>query len=142
MNINDVTETIIGCAIEVHKHLGPGLLESTYEACLLYELQNAGLNVKTEPGLPLVYKEIKLEVGYRLDLLVENCVVVEIKSVEALTDVHTAQVLTYLKLSNSKIGLLINFNVLHLKDGIKRLNANDFSTFSASTQRLSVGKTT
>jgi GxxExxY protein len=136
------TETIIGCAIEVHKHLGPGLLESTYEACLLYELQNAGLNVKTKPGLPLVYKEIKLEVGYRMDFLVENCVVVEIKSVEALTDVHTAQILTYLKLSNSKIGLLINFNVLHLKDGIKRLNANDFSTFSATTQRFSVGKTT
>jgi GxxExxY protein len=142
MNINDVTETIIGFAIEVHKHLGPGLLESTYEACLLYELQNAGLNVKTKPGLPLVYKEIKPEVGYRLDFLVENCVVVEIKSVEALTDVHTAQVLTYLKLSNSKIGLLINFNALHLKDGIKRLNAKDFSAFSASTQRLSVGKTT
>jgi GxxExxY protein len=142
MNTNDVTERIIGCAIEVHKHLGPGLLESTYEACLLYELHNAGLDVKTQIGLPLVYKEIKLEVGYRMDFLVENCVVVEIKSVEALTDVHTAQVLTYLKLSNSKIGLLINFNVLRLKDGIKRLIAKDPSAFSASTQRLSVGKTT
>jgi GxxExxY protein len=141
MNITDVTETMIGCAIEVHKHLGPGLLESAYEACLLYELQNAGLNVKTEPGLPLVYKEIKLEVGYRLDFLVENCVVVEIKSVEALTDVHTAQVLTYLKLSNSKVGLLINFNVLRLKDGIKRLIPKHDSAFSASTHRLSVGKT-
>jgi len=121
MDINCITEKIIGCAIEVHKHLGPGLLESTYEACLVYEFQKAGLEVKTELGLPLVYKEIKLDVGYRMDFLVENCVVVEIKSVEALNDVHTAQVLTYLKLSNAKIALLINFNVLRLKDGIKRL---------------------
>jgi GxxExxY protein len=125
MNINEITEKIIGCAIEVHRQLGPGLLESTYEACLLYELKNSGLQVKTQIGLPLIYKEIKLEVGYRMDFLVENCVIVEIKSVEALTDVHTAQVLTYLKLSNSKIGLLINFNVLRLKEGIKRLIAKD-----------------
>lgn len=125
MNINELTEKIIGCAIEVHKQLGPGLLESTYEACLLYELSGSGLEVKTQIGLPLLYKEMKLEVGYRMDFLVENCVIVEIKSVEALTDVHTAQVLTYLKLSNSKIGLLINFNVLRLKDGIKRLIAKN-----------------
>jgi GxxExxY protein len=125
MKINDITEKIIGCAIEVHKQLGPGLLESTYEACLLYELKKAGLEVKTQIGLPLIYKEIKLEVGYRMDFLVENCVIAEIKSVESLNDVHTAQVLTYLKLSNSKIGLLINFNVLRLKDGIKRLIAKD-----------------
>jgi GxxExxY protein len=123
MEINDITQKIIGCAIEVHKHLGPGLLESTYEACLLYELKQTGLKVKTQLGLPLIYKEIKLEVGYRMDFLVEDSVIVEIKSVEALTAVHTAQVLTYLKLSNSKIGLLINFNVLRLKDGIKRLIA-------------------
>lgn len=125
MNINDITEKIIGCAIEVHKQLGPGLLESTYEACLLYELQKSGLEVKTQIGLPLIYKEIKLDVGYRMDFLIENCVIVEIKSVEALNDVHVAQVLTYLKVSNSKIGLLINFNVLRLKDGIKRLIAKD-----------------
>jgi len=125
MNINEITEKIIGCAIEVHKQIGPGLLESTYEACLLYELKNSGLEVKTEIGLPLIYKGIKLEVGYRMDFLVENCVIVEIKSVEALTDVHIAQVLTYLKLSNSKIGLLINFNELRLKNGIKRLIAKD-----------------
>jgi len=125
MNINDITEKTIGCAIEVHRQLGPGLLESTYEACLLYELKKTGLEVKTQIGLPLIYEEIKLEVGYRMDFLVENRVIVEIKSVEALNDVHTAQVLTYLKLSNSKIGLLINFNVLRLKDGIKRLIAKE-----------------
>jgi GxxExxY protein len=125
MQINEITKTIIGCAIEVHKQLGPGLLESTYEACLYYELVKNGLNVQSQLGLPLVYKEIKLEIGYRLDFLVENCVVIEIKSVEGLTDVHTAQVLTYLKLSKAKIGLLINFNVLRLKDGIKRLIARD-----------------
>lgn len=127
MDINCITEKIIGCAIEVHKHLGAGLLESTYEACLLYELQKAGLEVKTQVGLPLVYKEIKLEVGYRMDFLVENRVVVEIKSVEALSEVHIAQVLTYLRLANAPIGLLINFNVLRLKDGIKRLIANNAS---------------
>jgi len=125
MDNNQITEKIIGCAIEVHRHLDPGLLESTYEACLLYELRNAGLQVKTQLSLPLVYKDIKLEVGYRMDFLVEHCIIVEIKSVEALTDVHIAQVLTYLKLSHSKIGLLINFNVLRLKDGIKRLIAKD-----------------
>ncbi|MGZ3939466.1 MAG: GxxExxY protein [Flavisolibacter sp.] len=137
MDINCITEKIIGCAIEVHKHLGPGLLESTYEACLLYELQKAGLEVKSELGLPLVYKEIKLEVGYRMDFLVENCVVVEIKSVEALNDVHTAQVLTYLKLSNAKIALLINFNVLRLKDGIKRLIGREHY-MSSMTSKSSV----
>ncbi len=123
MELNEITEKIIGCAIEVHRNLGPGLLESTYEACLYYELQKGGLSVKTQLGLPLIYKEIKLEVGYRMDFLVEGRVVLEIKSVEALNDIHTAQVLTYLKLSNCKIGLLINFNVLRLKDGIKRLIA-------------------
>ncbi len=125
MEINEITEKIIGCAIELHRNLGPGLLESTYEACLYYELQKVGLNVKTQLGLPLIYKEIRLEVGYRMDFLIEERVVLEIKSVEALNDIHTAQVLTYLKLSNCKIGLLINFNVLRLKDGIKRLIARD-----------------
>ena len=125
MLINEITEKIIGCAIEVHRQLGPGLLESTYETCLLYELEKTGLDVKKQVGLPLVYKEVNLEVGYRMDFWVEDAVIVEIKSVEALTDVHTAQVLTYLKLSNSRIGLLINFNVLRLKDGIKRLIARD-----------------
>lgn len=121
MEINDITEKIIGCAIKVHSELGPGLLESAYQECLFYELSNQGLHVEKEKPLPLVYKEVNLECGYRIDLLVENKVIIELKSVEHLTDVHTAQVLTYLKLSNRKIGLLINFNVYRLKDGIKRL---------------------
>ena len=125
MELNKITELVIGCAIEVHKNLGPGLLESTYLACLNYELSKKGLEVKKQLGLPLIYKEIFLEIGYRLDLLVEGNVVVEIKSVECLTDVHTAQVLTYLKLTNSRVGLLINFNVLRLTEGIKRLIARE-----------------
>lgn len=103
MELNKITEIIIGRAIEVHRQLGPGLLESTYEACMHYELEIAGLKVLRQLGLPLIYKEIRLEEGYRLDLLIEDIVVVEIKSVEALTDVHTAQVLTYLKLSGAKL---------------------------------------
>jgi GxxExxY protein len=121
MNENDISGKIIGCAIEVHKTLGPGLLESAYEECLFYELIESGLKVERQKALPVVYKEVKLEAGYRIDLLVENLVVVELKSVDALNDVHTAQVLTYLKLSGCKLGLLINFNVSRLRDGIKRL---------------------
>lgn len=121
MEINKITEIIIGCAIEVHKHLGPGLLESTYEACLYYELTKKGIGVQRQVSLPLVYKEIRLEQGYRMDMLVENCIVLEIKMVEAIADVHTAQTLTYLKLSGAKVGLIINFNVLKLTNGVKRL---------------------
>ena len=121
MNENDISGKIIGCAIEVHKSLGPGLLESAYEECLFFELQEAGLKVERQKALPVVYKDVKLEAGYRIDLLIEGKVVVELKSVEALNDVHTAQVLTYLKLSGCKLGLLINFNVYRLADGIKRL---------------------
>lgn len=123
MEINKITEIVIGQAIEVHKHLGPGLLESTYETCLCYELIKAGLDVKRQLGLPLVYKEINMDQGYRLDLLVENLVVLEIKSVDAICDLHIAQVLTYLKLSYCKIGLILNFNVLKMTDGIKRFAA-------------------
>jgi len=118
---NEISEKIIGCAIEVHKSLGPGLLESAYMECLCYELHNTGLIVVKEKPLPLIYKEVKLDIGYRLDLLVENKVIVEIKSVESLNDIHVAQVLTYLKISGCKLGLLINFNVLRLVSGIKRL---------------------
>lgn len=125
MEINKITQTIIGCAIEVHKQLGPGLLESTYEACLYYELIKANLFVQRQLGLPLIYKEINLEQGYRLDLLIENSVVVEIKMVEAINAIHVAQTLTYLKLSGVKIGLIINFNVLKLTDGVKRLLARN-----------------
>ena len=120
MNENDISGKIIGCAIEVHKALGPGLLESAYEECLFYELMAAGLKVERQKPLPVVYKDVKLEAGYRVDLLVEDKVVIELKSVEALNDVHTAQVLTYLKLSGCKLGLLMNFNVTKLVDGIKR----------------------
>ena len=121
MEINDLTQIILDCSYRVHSALGPGLLENAYEVCLFYELNLNGLKVEKQKSLPLVYKDIKLDVGYRLDLLVENQVIVEIKAVENLNEVHTAQVLTYLKLSECKIGLLLNFNVKSLKYGIKRL---------------------
>lgn len=121
MTENEVSEKIIGCAIKVHKSLGPGLLESAYLECLFYELQSIGLKVEKQRALPLIYKEIKLDAGYRLDLIVEDKVIIEIKSVEALNDVHVAQVLTYLKLSGCRVGLLMNFNVLRLVEGLKRL---------------------
>ena len=119
--INQLTEEILGCAFKVHTALGPGLLESSYKECLYYELNKAGLYTEKEKGLPLGYESVKLDVGYRLDLLVENKVVIETKAVEALTDVHVAQVITYLKLSGCKVGLLLNFHCKHLKDGIKRM---------------------
>ncbi len=118
---DEISRKIIGCAIEVHKQLGPGLLESAYQECLYFELIEAGLSVRKEKPMPIVYKEIKLDHGYRIDLLVEEKVVIEIKTVEYLTVVHTAQVLTYLKLGNYKLGLLLNFHVSILKNGIKRL---------------------
>jgi GxxExxY protein len=119
--INEITGKIIGAAFKVHADLGPGLLESSYKECMYYVLSKDGIWVEKEKSLPLVYQDVKLEVGYRIDLFVENKVVVETKSVEALSDIHTAQVLTYLKLSGCKVGLLLNFNVADLKKGIKRL---------------------
>ncbi len=124
MSENELSKIIIGAAIEVHKELGPGLLESAYEACLQRELQLRGIEVLCQVGLPLIYKDISRDVGYRIDMLVNKLVIVEIKSVESLNDVHSAQVLTYLKLSKRKLGLLINFNVKQLKDGVKRLVNN------------------
>ncbi len=121
MTENELSYKIISCAIEVHKTLGSGLLESAYLESLSYELKKNGLPFEKEKALPLVYKEVKLETGYRIDLLVGEKVVVELKSVEALNDVHTAQVLTYLKLTGCKLGLLINFNVVKLVHGVKRL---------------------
>jgi GxxExxY protein len=118
---NSLSNIIIGCAIEVHKHLGPGLLESAYQECLYHELLLAGLSVQKEKPMPIVYKDVKLNHGYRIDLLVNNKVVIEIKTVESFTDVHTAQVLTYLKLGNYKLGFLFNFYVTSLKSGIKRI---------------------
>jgi GxxExxY protein len=120
-NEDELSNIIIGCAIRVHSALGPGLLESAYEECLNYELIKSGVIVQKQKPLPLIYEEVKLEVGYRIDLLVEDKVVIEVKSVEALNDVHLAQVLTYLKLNNYKLGLLINFNVSLLKNGIRRV---------------------
>lgn len=118
---NEISQKIIGCAIEVHKVLGPGLLESAYQECLSYELEKSGLNVQKQKPLPLIYKDMKLETGYRLDLIVENKVIIEIKSVETINDIHVAQLLTYLKLSGCRLGLLMNFNVLRIVDGMKRL---------------------
>ena len=120
MEINQITEKIIGCAIEVHKCLGPGLLESAYEECLAFELNNAGLTVKRQSPVPVIYKEIKLDCGYRIDILVENTVLIELKTVDAFNPVHEAQILTYMKFAEKRIGLLINFNVTLLKHGLKR----------------------
>lgn len=118
---NEIAEKVIGCAIKVHKALGPGLLESAYAECLYYELIKSDLYTEKQKPLPLIYEEVKLECGYRSDLVIEGKVIIEVKSVEALNDIHLAQTLTYLKLSNCKLGLLINFNVLKVKDGIRRV---------------------
>jgi GxxExxY protein len=120
MTVNELTHAIIGAAIEVHKNLGPGLLESTYEACLSHELLLRNLRFERQKSIPVVYKQTKLECGYRIDLLVESKIVVELKSVEGFAPIHEAIVLTYLRLSGHKIGLLINFNVPTLRDGIRR----------------------
>ena len=119
--MNEVTERVIGCAIEVHKSLGPGLLESAYEECTCYELTEAGLVVRRQVPLPVVYKGVKLDCGYRIDAVVEEVVVLEFKTVERLLPIHEAQLLSYLKLTGLKVGLLINFHVPVLKDGLKRL---------------------
>lgn len=121
MTENEISYKVIGIALEVHKNLGPGLLEATYENALAYDLRQAGFEVKQQLPMPFLYKEVKMEVGYRLDLVVNNKVVIEIKSLESLAPVHYAQTLTYLKLSKLKLGLLINFNTKFLKDGIHRL---------------------
>ena len=121
MKEDQITEKIIQCAIKVHSRLGPGLLESAYQECLFYELRKAGLKVEKEKALPLVYDEVKLDCGYRIDLFIESQIVVELKSVDAFHDIHLAQTLTYLKLAKKRVGLMINFNVEQLKYGIKRV---------------------
>lgn len=121
---NELSRIILDAAFRVHSALGPGLLENAYEACLAYELQSAGLKVQTQVPLPLTYREVKLEVGYRLDILVEGLVVIEVKAVDALAPIHHAQLLCYLKLSGKKLGLLINFNEVSLRHGIKRVVNN------------------
>lgn len=120
MKTEKITERIIGCAIEVHRHLGPGLLESAYEECLNWELIQSGFKVDRQKPVPVVYKDIKMDCGYRIDLLVENLIVIELKSVEALNPVHEAQILTYMKFAEKSVGLLINFNVTLLKNGLRR----------------------
>ena len=117
----ELTGKIVDCAVTVHKTLGPGLLESAYEECLSFELQTMGVELLKQIPMPLIYKEKKLDIGYRIDLLVEGKIVIEVKSVDSLNPIHTAQIMTYLKLSGCRIGLLINFNVQFLKEGIKRI---------------------
>ena len=121
MNENELSKIVVDCIFKVHKNLGPGLLESAYEECLFYELKKHDLKIEKQKQLPLVYEEVKLDAGYRIDIIIEDKFIVEIKSVEALNDVHLAQLLTYLRLSNCKLGLLINFNVNLLKNGVKRV---------------------
>ncbi len=118
--VDKITEAIIGAAIQVHRSLGPGLLESTYEACLEYELIQKGLRVERQKPLPVVYRDVRLDCGYRIDLLVEDAVVVEVKAVDHLAPIHDAQMLSYLRLSGCQVGLLINFNTKMLKQGIRR----------------------
>ena len=122
---NDVSHVIVTSALKVHSALGPGLLESAYEACLMHELAKAGLKVSSQVGLPLEYDGVKLDIGYRIDLLVEDLVIVEVKSVEAITNIHLAQILSYMKLGHKSLGLILNFNVLHLREGIKRVVEGD-----------------
>ena len=121
MDINDITGTIVDAAMTVHSELGPGLLESTYEACLFHELKSRNIHILNQLTLPVIYKQARIGTGYRIDLLVEDKVIIELKVVDKLLPIHEAQLLTYLKLSNKKVGLLINFNTLRLKHGIKRI---------------------
>ena len=124
MNENELSRIVYQDALKVHRNLGPGLLESSYEECLFYELNKSGLLIERQKPLPIIYEEIKLNIGYRVDLIIENKLIIELKSVEALNEIHFAQLLTYLKLSNCKLGMLINFNVTLIKNGIKRIANN------------------
>ena len=124
MNENELSKIAVDCMFKVHKNLGPGLLESAYEECLFYELSKTSLLIERQKPLPLFYEAIKMEIGYRLDFMIGNKLVIEVKAVEALNDVHKAQVITYLKLSGCKLALLVNFNVVLIKDGIKRIVNN------------------
>ena len=121
MTENEISQVVVDCAFKVHKTLGPGLLESAYEECLFYELKKSNLKVEKQKALPLVYEEVKLDIGYRIEIIIEDKFIVEIKAVESLNEVHLAQLLTYLKLTDCKLGLLINFNVKLLKDGVRRV---------------------
>lgn len=124
MTENELSKVVFNCSLKVHQTLGPGLLESAYEECLYYELKKTGLEIEKQKPLPLIYEEVKLDIGYRLDMLIENKLILEIKAVDALNEIHFAQLLTYLKLTNCKLGLLINFNVALIKNGIRRIVNN------------------
>ncbi len=124
MTENELSRIVFDAALKVHRNLGPGLLENSYEECLFYELNKIGLIIERQKALPLFYEEIKLDIGYRVDIIIENKLIIELKAVESLNDIHFAQLLTYLKLSNCKLGMLINFNVLLLKNGVKRVVNN------------------
>jgi len=131
MKFPEITEKIIVAALKVHSGIGPGVLESVYKTCLAHELKQTGMTVSSEVALPVVYNGLRLDSGFRIDLLVENLVIVELKCVEALLPIHKAQLLTYLRLSNKPIGLLLNFNVIHLRDGIKRILNNKYQFAAA-----------
>lgn len=124
MTENELSKVVFNCALKVHQTLGPGLLESASEECLYYELKKTGLDIQKQKPLPLIYEEVKLDIGYRLDIIIENKLILEIKAVDALNEIHFAQLLTYLKLTNCKLGLLINFNVTLIKNGIRRIVNN------------------
>ncbi|MBC8883602.1 GxxExxY protein [Flavobacterium piscinae] len=121
MSEDEISKIVFEAALKVHKALGPGLLESAYEECLFYELKKQSLKVEKQKALPLIYEEVKMDVGYRIDIIIEDKFIVEVKSVEALNEVHLAQILTYLKLTECKLGMLINFNVKQLKNGVRRV---------------------
>jgi GxxExxY protein len=124
LEINEITSQVIAAALKVHSAIGPGVLESVYKTCVHHELRRTGLSVQAEVALPVLYDDLRMESGFRIDLLVENMLVIELKCVEALLPIHKAQLLTYLRLANMPLGLLLNFNVVHLRDGIKRVLNN------------------
>jgi GxxExxY protein len=134
LELNEISGQVIACALKVHTAIGPGVLESVYQTCLLHELQKAGLAVQSQVALPVEYDGLRLDSGYRLDFLIENTVIVELKCVEALLPIHTAQLLTYLRLANKPLGLLLNFNVIHLREGIKRVLNNKHELGMAAFQ--------
>ena len=139
----ELTQRVIGCAMKVHSALDPGLLESAYQECLYFELIKAGFSVEKQKPMPLVYSAVKLECGYRVDIMIEKRLILEIKSVEAINDIHLAQFLTYLKLADCRLGLIMNFNVLHLRNGIKRVvHRYDDSASSAQTSAASAVNST
>lgn len=135
MHFNEISGAVVDSGMKVHSALGPGLLDSVYEACLAYELNQRGFRTASQLPLPVIYRGVRIDLGFRLDILVENLIVVEIKAVDAITPVHQAQLLTYLKLSHKHVGLLMNFNVVHLRDGIRRMvNGNPPAEFSVSSE--------